>query len=303
MSDPSKSKQPSVELLNLGADSIKFSLCNVDTSLCNSLRRIMIADVPTMAIDIVHIHMNTSSLHDEFIAHRLGLVPLNSENIDMYEFPRDCRCQGHCDYCTVQFRLRVKNTESGVLEVTSRDLRYIGQHGGDVRPADFEGPISLLKLKNNQELDVTCNARKGVGKEHTKWSPVGTATFKMLARISLKNEKTRLLGVREKQEFINSCPVGVYKLNDVGDIEVFRAKKCMFCEECVRIGEGILTQSHGSFLSADDNFVSVTQNTDRFVFKVESTGALKPRSIVVRAFSILAQKLEDLKEYIPKLKA
>lgn len=76
----------------LNSDSIVFLLKDCDFSLANALRRIILAEIPTMAIDLVEIRENTSVINDEFLAHRLGLVPLTSHNADKYKYSVVCRC-------------------------------------------------------------------------------------------------------------------------------------------------------------------------------------------------------------------
>jgi DNA-directed RNA polymerase II subunit RPB3 len=70
-------KAISVEILESSKDSIKFAVNNIDCSMANSLRRIMICEVPVMAIELVQIVKNSSALNDEYLAHRLGLIPLS----------------------------------------------------------------------------------------------------------------------------------------------------------------------------------------------------------------------------------
>ena len=55
---------------------IQFELSETDTSMANTLRRFMIAEVPTLMIDLVEYSDNSTVLNDEYIAHRLGLVPI-----------------------------------------------------------------------------------------------------------------------------------------------------------------------------------------------------------------------------------
>jgi DNA-directed RNA polymerase alpha subunit len=81
-------RDASVELGEITAETLTFTLTGTDTSVANALRRVMIAEVPTIAIDLVEIRINTSVLHDEFIAHRLGLIPLISTNVDTYNYTR-----------------------------------------------------------------------------------------------------------------------------------------------------------------------------------------------------------------------
>ena len=64
-----------------------FILRNTDISIANALRRIMLAEVPTMAINEVNIITNRTCCHSEFINQRLGLIPLISYYVDKFNYP------------------------------------------------------------------------------------------------------------------------------------------------------------------------------------------------------------------------
>lgn len=58
---------------------LEFDLVGVNPALANAFRRLMISEVPSMAIEKVYIYNNTSIIQDEILAHRLGLIPLKGK--------------------------------------------------------------------------------------------------------------------------------------------------------------------------------------------------------------------------------
>lgn len=95
MDNVSYQRFPTVRIRDMKDDVLKFELRDTDASIANALRRIMIAEVPTLAIDLVEIETNSSVLNDEFLAHRLGLIPIVSDRAMEMRLSRDCdACDG-----------------------------------------------------------------------------------------------------------------------------------------------------------------------------------------------------------------
>lgn len=101
----SKQRHPKVQIRECTDLYCEFTLADTDVSVANALRRVIIAEVPTIAIEFVEIEVNTSSLNDEFLAHRLGLVPLKSNEAKNMVSPYDA---GDDEVDEVEFLLNVK---------------------------------------------------------------------------------------------------------------------------------------------------------------------------------------------------
>jgi DNA-directed RNA polymerase II subunit RPB3 len=135
-----------------------------------------------MAIDLVEIEANTSVLADEFITHRLGLIPLNSKNVDDVIYSRDCDCEQYCELCSVTLTLHARCTGDEIMRVYARDLVVdplrANQWVGNPVITDPEGLGTVIcKLRKGQELRMKCIAKKGIAKEHAKWAPTSAVGF------------------------------------------------------------------------------------------------------------------------------
>lgn len=277
---------PDVEIKSISEDKIEFFLTGADLSFANGLRRIIIAEVATMAIDIVNIISNTSPLFDEFIAHRLGLIPLVSESVNEYVFHRECNCSEFCEKCSVQFMLEAKCTEDQ-MDVTTDHIKQVNKDK-NVVPIVFpdEDPIVIAKLKKNQELNIYMIAKKGLGKEHSKWSPVSTCVMQHVPEIEFLQDRFIIdkLSLNQKREFVNSCPNKVYSYDESRKIVSIDHKlSCTYCEECLNKLE--------SFGVDHSTAIKIAPIPNKFLFKVETVGSMKPEQVVIDALNEMKRRL------------
>lgn len=256
--------EPSVTVRKVGKDFVDLVLENIDLSVANALRRVFLAEIPTVAIDLVEIEINTSVLADEFLSHRLGLIPLDSTSAPALEYTRDCDCELYCDKCSVVLSLNAKCSSDQNLDVFSTDLtvevpsRADESIGRPLQPSDpSDKGILIARLRKNQELRFKCVAKKGIAKEHAKWSPCSAIAFEYDPWNKLKHTD---LWYEEDAE-----------------LEWPKSKNCEF-EEPPLENEPF-----------DYNAVP-----NKFYMRVETTGQLKPDLVFERGIEVLQQKLAEV---------
>jgi DNA-directed RNA polymerase alpha subunit len=123
-----------------------------DIAEANLLKRAILSEIETYAIDIVIFQVNTSPRHDEVIALRLAQLV-----IDHSEFvPPE---QG-------DFRLSIN--VRGPKEFTTQDIPSL--------PFKYVTPIT--ELKQGQQIICDAIVKRGQAKQHVKWRPVSKVIIK-----------------------------------------------------------------------------------------------------------------------------
>ncbi len=154
-----------LQLLEKDKDSITLLVKGTNQSLLNALRRAIISEIPIFAIEDVIFYENTSVMWDEYIAHRLGLVPLRA------------KWGTYNDQSEVHIALE----KQGPGTVYSGDL-LIQDPGVEV----VDPEIPIVRLREGQRLRVECIAKVGTAREHAKWQ-AGLASFRPVAKVIVKD--------------------------------------------------------------------------------------------------------------------
>ncbi|MBI2144554.1 DNA-directed RNA polymerase subunit D [Candidatus Woesearchaeota archaeon] len=236
----------------------------------NSIRRAVMNNVPTMAIEDVEIRKNSSVLYDEVVAHRLGLTPLTTD-LESYNLPAKCKCNGEgCASCQVKLTLEAEGP--GIVtasEIKSKDPK--------IRPVFPEMPI--VKLLKGQKIEVEATAILGTGGTHSKWSP---------AHVWYKHKQVAKIGnVKEPHKVAEACQPGVFEVKN---------------NKLVVNEEKLLTTDLAGLAEEASNGEVKIEKSDDFIMFVESFGQLGCKEILEQAAKTLDEDLEEFEKLLKETK-
>jgi DNA-directed RNA polymerase subunit D len=240
----------------------------------NSLRRIMLADLPKLAVNDVVIYDNTSALFDEIISHRLGLVPIPTD-LSLLTFRDECVCKGKgCPNCTVRYTLS-KEGEGTI-------------YSGDLQPEEKtwaikEDKIPLVNLYNDQRLILEVEAVLGRGRDHSKWQAVQAPGYIMDTIIDFDKKN-----ISDVKKFVEKLP------NDLG-VEIKGDKILMKDETKLPFLEYHVVKEK-------KDLITIKKDPAKITFSFETDGSLSAKDAILESAKLLQQKYSEFGKLLKNLK-
>jgi DNA-directed RNA polymerase subunit D len=144
-----------IDVLESNENVLRFSLKDVSVGVANAIRRAAINSVKTFAIDRVTFYENTTAIFDEYIAHRIGLVPIKTPT------------KWYSDTDEILFTLDATGPKviySNEIESSDKDIKVAND------------AIPIMKLAEGQRLRLDCKAIVSTASKHSKFQP-GLVTY------------------------------------------------------------------------------------------------------------------------------
>lgn len=188
------------------SDKHSFEIHDVDIAIINGIRRTILTDIPIPGIigedqPTVQIIKNNGPLHNEIIAHRIGLLPicLSEDEIENYE-------DG-----SLELELNVVNEGAHILNVTTADIKG-KKHGKDLSKKDLsvmfpensvsKSHILITRLRTNEQLHFKATVVKRTARYNAAFSPVSLSNLFYMQDPKLAKKKDNVLD-KERAYYTN----------------------------------------------------------------------------------------------------
>ncbi|MBI2661846.1 DNA-directed RNA polymerase subunit D [Candidatus Woesearchaeota archaeon] len=244
---------------------LKFMLKGSNEVFANSIRRLIIEEVPTLAIEDIEIKENSSALFDEMLALRIGLIPIKTD-LKSYTSKEKCKCEGvGCAQC--ELKITLKTNKKGYVYASEAE-------SADPKCTFVYEKMPIVKLLPKQKLDLTMTAVLNNGREHTKWTP-GWAFYKKEPVITINKVKNPELIAQKSTD----------------NVFTLKNKKLELNED--RIYDSNLLEYYAEL----DGGISL-EYTDNILFTLESWGQLSCKEILHKSSEIFLEKIEEMEKLI-----
>ncbi len=260
-----------VDIIELSDDKARFVLKGVNPAIANGLRKSMLSEVPTMAIDYINIYDNTSVLFDEQLGLRMGLIPLITD-LDSYVLPDECDCQGEgCTKCQLTLNLSAE----GPIMVYSGDIQ-----SSDPKVGVAEDRIPIVELKERQKLVLEAVAKLGTGRKHVKYQAGVACGYKNMPVFTF-SESCDACG-----KCVEECPREILRIEN-NKVIVKDPLQCILCKLCVD--------------ACDINAITVDEDNSAFIFTAESDGSYPARELIIQSADTIIDKARSLNEILKSI--
>ena len=256
-----------IEKISSSENKMTFLLKKSTPAYSNALRRIMLTQVPVMAIENIEFSKNNSALYDEVLAHRLGLTPLKTD-LKSYKLWEGKKSEVPK---SAQYELKLTLNAKGPCTVFGSDLK-----SQDPKVVAAFEKMPIVKLLEGQEIELITTARLGQGKEHAKFSP-GLAVYKGVPELIVTKDSNVKDCLEKLSEVISKKGNGL----EIKDLTNWNEANEDICE------------SFG---------VEVESSKEDFIFTIESWGQLPPREIFTKAIDMFDTKLDEFQTIVKKIK-
>lgn len=258
-----------VTLVHKDEEQTLLRIQGVSPAYMNALRRIMMTEVPVLAIENVELRKNNSALYDEQLALRLGLLSISTD-LGSYNLPSECKCKGAgCAQCQVKMTL----SATGPKTVYAEEI-----NSQDPKATPVFGKTVLVKLLDGQEVELEATAVMGQGKTHVKWN-AGLIYYKEFPHLTITSQPDNADALVEKYPEILEKKSGKLSIKE---------DQLPFYD----IHESVIAESNGS--------ISVDYKDD-YILYIESWKQLSAKEIMEKAISIYDEQLDQTNKLVKEV--
>lgn len=286
-----------IDLLNTNGNQITFDIkgdkiMGLDKSIVNSLRRVLLTSIPSIAFRTeiqssdIKVVQNDTSLHNEFLIHRISLIPLY---IDPSSYEKQ-----------YLFYLNVESSDNPITMITADDF--------NIYPKKDDADLGTDIVLDNYDMDHPLSDKE---KENI-FKPFkfkGTKHYCLISELkttNLKNKKQKLelYGVpsisyayeNAKWQAVSQCSY-IFKHNEELFNNVIQEKANIQNIQDFKTFQKSMMISEGERYFHRDNSI----NPNWYEFTIESVHFKDSKNLFIESCQIMINQFEILKNEIPKI--